>query len=332
MAYKFYDTAQGAFCIDWDTCCHIIRSYHRSELTLANSREERESQVTLVNPLSWGLPDLYMLTVDWDKVRSEATAQVLSSAHGLAFRAVFQKNGVDAMVSELKAMQARTRSNNAAFKDKTQAVSRKAFHEIEKSVAGYQTAVDILKGVRDLSASTLVGLGTAATGGAAALGIGAGAVLKSTAKYQDTEKNAGGVAFVEASQTILTAVVPMGTAAKIVVATVGDTGKALIEGRSVGTALGIGAVNVVTGPLGDKGKKLLGAIFDKVAVGAVVKVGQDALKRFLQKEVKEAGKAAPGPAFTGRASPLMDSLAFEDSLLLKFAVVDPAKGIGQSWW
>ena len=131
MTYKMFDTAQGQFCIDWDTCCHIIRSYHRSKLQLDYSKEQRESQVSTINPLSWEMPDLIMLTVDWDKVRSEAATAVLNSAHGMAFRAVFQKDGIDAMVRELQMMQRRTRTNNEAFQEKQRDVSRKASKEIE---------------------------------------------------------------------------------------------------------------------------------------------------------------------------------------------------------
>jgi len=70
-------------------------------------------------------------TVDWDKVRSEAATAVLNSAHGMAFRAVFQKDGIDAMVRELQMMQRRTRTNNEAFQEKQRDVSRKASKEIE---------------------------------------------------------------------------------------------------------------------------------------------------------------------------------------------------------
>jgi hypothetical protein len=53
----------------------------------------------------------------------------------------------------------------------------------------------------------------------------------------------------------------------------------------------------------------------------VVKVGQDQAKSAAQRQVKALN-----------ASPLMDSIAFEDSLLLKLAVIDMSQGIGRSWW
>jgi hypothetical protein len=333
MTYKMFDTAQGQFCIDWDTCCHIIRSYHRSRLQLDYSKEQRESQVSIINPLSWEMPDLIMLTVDWDKVRSEATTAVLNSAHGLAFRAVFQKDGIDAMVRELQMMQRKTKANNEAFQEKQRDVSRKASKEIEAAVASYGTALTVAKTVRDVSASILVGIGTVVSGGTAALGIGAGAALKGTAKYQDSEKNGEGVALIEVTQTVVTNAIPMGKGVKLIINTAGDTGKALVEGKSVWTAIGVGAVNVITAPLGDKAKSTLGDIFDKTAVSAVVKVGQDQAKSAAQRQVKELGKSSESssPAFGG-ASPLMDSIAFEDSFLLKLAVIDMSQGIGRSWW
>jgi hypothetical protein len=87
----------------------------------------------------------------------------------------------------------RPRANNEAFQKKQRDVSQKASKEIEAAVASYGTALTVAKTVRDISASILVGIGTVVSGGTAALGIGAGAALKGTAKYQDSEKNQEGV-------------------------------------------------------------------------------------------------------------------------------------------
>lgn len=336
MTYKLYSTAQGEFCIDWDTCCHIIRSFERSKLQLKHSKEERESQATSINPMTWGMPDLIMLTVDWEKVRTEATQAVLTTAHGMAFRAIFQENGIDQMVRDLQGMQRATRANNEAFQKKQRDVGKKAAEEIERVVSAAGTALSVAQVVRDISASVLVGLGTVASGGTlgAAIGIGGGAALKGTAKYQDTEKNAEGVALIEVTQTVVTNAIPMGKGVKLVINVAGDTGKAVVEGQSVWTAIGVGAVNVITAPLGDKAKSLLEGVFSKAAVSASVKVGQDQAKKAAQKQVKEIGKGSESGTASGfgKASSLMNSIAFEDSFLLKFAVIDMQKGIGQSWW
>ena len=344
MAYKYYDTAQGTFCIDWDTCTNIIRSHHRSQLTLDYATEKRESQISAINPLSWGLPDLIMLTVDWDKVRQESEGRILSTAHLLAARAIFQKNGVDELVRTLRNMQTTTRQNHAKFKAKIDAVSAKAYREIEASIAGYQNVIDKAKLQRDLSGSVLIGLASIATGGAAALAVGSGAALKATSKYQDAERNAEGVAVIEATQTIITSVIPMSAAAKVapgaaqtvkvIVSAVGDTSKAWLDGQSLGKAIAIGSVNLVTGPLGDKIKSTIGPIVSKGVLNVSVKVGQDNAKRFLQRQVKSPGTESSGiPPLAARGpAKLSHSLSVEDNLLLKLAIIDPAKGIGQSWW
>jgi hypothetical protein len=135
------------------------------------------------------------------------------------------------------------------------------------------------------------------------------------------------------TQTVVTNAIPMGKGVKLIINTAGDTGKALVEGKSVWTAIGVGAVNVITAPLGDKAKSTLGDIFDKTAVSAVVKVGQDQAKSAAQRLVKKLGKSSESFSRDfGQASPLMDSIAFEDSLLLKLAVIDMSQGIGRSWW
>jgi hypothetical protein len=285
-----------------------------------------------------------MLTVDWEKVRSDSEGRILSSAHLMAARAMFQKNGVDELIKTFRNMQISTRQNHTKFKANTDKASAKALGEMEAAVSRYQSASELTKFVRNLSGSVLVGLATVATGGVAALGIGSGAAMKAAAKYQDAEKNAEGVAVIEAAQTIITSVIPMSAAAKsvpgaeqaakVIVSTVADAGKAWLEGESLGKAIAIGSVNLVTGPLGDKVKSTLGPVVPKGVLNVSVKVGQDGAKRFLQKKIKVANaeKISTATGATGSSSKLSDSLSFEDDLLLKLAVIDPAKGLGRSWW
>ena len=336
MAYRLYNTKQGAFSIDWDTCCHIIRSYHRSDFQLRYAREERESQVSLIDPRSWGMPDLVMVTVDWLRVQEEAKSATLLSAHGMAARAIFESNGIDQMVDTLRSMQRKTRSNIAAFQRMQQTAARKASEEIEAAVSMGERGQGVAKTIRDMSASFLVGLGSVASGGTATaiLGLSAGSVLKGTAKYQDAEQNAEIGTFLEVSQTVVTNAFTMGKGVKILVNVVMDGSKAYADGNSVLTSIGVGTVNVVTGPMGDKAKDTLKKIFAVAAVPGIVKVGQDLIKKKGQSLVKEIGQGSESSSGTefGRGSALMESLAFEESMLLKLAVVDMQKGIGNSWW
>ncbi len=338
MTYKAYDTAQGLFAVDWDTFIKIVRSYHRSKLQLRYSKEVRESQST-INPLSWGLPDLVYIEVDWDKVNSELQALVILSANELAFKAVFAKDGIDRLVHELQMMQYDTRKYNERIRESMMFASRISMREIENSVEGYQTAVEIAKVTRDLSGSILMGAATVVTGGGAAIAVGAaGTVIKTTAKYQDT--GSVGVAVVEASQQLVCTVIPiargakMGTALKVIISTAADTGKALLEGKSIGKAVAVGSVNLITGPAAAVAKEKLVSLLGKVAAPVVVKVVEDITKKFTQNKIKQVGTGSAAPAdFAPKHSENeWTELTFEDDLLLKFAFIDMEKGLGRSWW
>jgi hypothetical protein len=71
---------------------------------------------------------------------------------------------------------------------------------------------------------------------------------------------------------VVTNAIPMVKGVKLIINTAGDSSKAPVEGKSVWTATGVGAVKVITAPLGDKAQSALGDIFDKTAVSAVVKL------------------------------------------------------------
>jgi hypothetical protein len=359
MAYRVYDMAQGQFCICWDTCCRIIKSYHRARHQVAYSKETRESQTSLVNPLSWGLPDLTYITVDWDKVREKSDEDAMSDGFKLGAFAMFSDGGVDKLVRELKRMQLETRRQNDLFQSHMKQASSKSWSAMERSVSAYQGWIDGAKAVRDLSGSILIGCATAATaGGAAVLGAGAGTALKSYGKFQDT--GSYGSAAIEAAQNIAFSVFPAARGVsltvkekvvKVIVSVGGDTTKALLEGRSLGTALKEGAINIPVAVGGEAGKRMLKPVLDKVAVPVLTKVitaapeivaklpgdvakkvAEDRAKKTLQTRVRENPARAGGQPREDVDDSLADELSLEDDLLLKFAVVDMSKGVGRSWW
>ena len=339
MTYQVYETAQGSFCIDWQTCCQIMKSYHRARLQMQFSKETTESQSSTLNPLSWGLPDLTFVEVDWDKVRSNAHAAVLSSAWTSGASAMFERNGVDSLVGTLRGMQRDTRRLNSDFHDRMRAASKKSWSSMERSIDTYQSRADEARSLRDLSGSILIGASTVATGGVAlAATAGMGTVLKTTAKFQDT--GSAGAAVIEATQNIACTVIPvargkaMGTATKIVISTVADTGKALLEGTPIGKAIAVGAVNVPTGVGGAIVKGTAEKLLGKTAAPIVIKVAQDQAKKFLQTRIKKSAPMIRNDAMAMASTPsdLSDQVSFEDDLLLKLAVIDMAKGVGRSWW
>jgi hypothetical protein len=361
MTYRVYDMAQGQFCICWDTCCRIIKSYHRARYQHEYSKEVKESQSSLLSPLSWGLPDLFYVTVDWDKVREKTTTDATSDGFKLGAFAMFSDGGVDTLVRELRRMQLETRRQNHLFQSSMKQSSDKSWSAMESSVGLYQSWIDKAKLVRDLSGSVLIACATAGTGGltgAALFGAGTGTALKSYGKFQDT--GSYGSAAIEATQNIAFSVFPAArgaaltskeTVVKLVVSVTGDTSKALLEGRSVGTALKEGALNIPVAGLGALSKKVLTPVLNKVAVPVlaqvltappqiVAKLPVDVSKKIIEDRTKKSwqGAVRENPARTS-AQPagasddsLADELSIEDDLLLKFAVIDMNKGVGRSWW
>lgn len=337
MAYRLYKTAQGDFCIDWDTCCQILKSYHRARAQNVNSKEVTESQGSLLNPLSWGLPDLSYVEVEWAKVRTEADGQTLLDGFRLGAIATYEAQGVDALARELQRMQTETRRLNQEFQGKMKRASEKSWAAIESSVNAYQKIVDGLKFIRDLAGSFLIGAATVTTGGAALAAAGLGTGLKTTAKYQDT--GSVGSAALEATQNLAFAVFPAARGkalaggekvVKVLVTGGMETGKALLEGRRLTTAVAEGGVSIPNAVVADVVKKVAGPL-GKTAVPIVVKILEDQSKKRAQAWVREATATPAGTARTG-GDGLADSVSFEDALLIKLAIIDMSKGIGRSWW
>jgi hypothetical protein len=363
MAYQLYHTAQGEFCIDWDTCCQIIRSYYRSSAQLKHASERKESQRGL-NPFSWGMPDLSYLEVDWDKVRKDTEENTLSDAWKLAAFATFGKHGIDELVSKLQQMQKETRSNTAKFNGQQRKVTQASMDSIKSSVASYQSTIDVLKDVRDTSGAALILAATVATGGAAVSAAVAGGGLKTWAAYQDT--GSLGVATIEAAQNIIICVIPAARGVKlgekvaaekvmkVVMVAVLETDKAVLEGHELSVALQKGLAKGAGSAAGELLKGPLKKIIDRTAVpltAKVLKIPTDVASGYLvgaaKKAVENKTKDAVGKMFESsgqtrheivrsrteeRSWDSVLTFADKDKLLLKFAVVDMSKGIGHSWW
>jgi len=137
----------------------------------------------------------------------------------------------------------------------------------------------------------------------------------------------------------------------VVASVTADTFKALLEGRSIGTALAEGSMNVPSTVLGEGAKKLLGPLMTKVAVPVVsrvisappqvlaklpIEVGTKVLADRAKKAAQNAVRGdAQTPLTSEKASmrhSLTDTVSVDEDLLLKFAIVDMSKGAGRSWW
>ncbi len=364
MGYKLVETPKGQFAIDWDIVTRIIRSYVRARLQCQYSRTVKESQTSL-NPLSWALPDFQYIEVDWAKVSAETLTGTWS--HGFRLAALTYQS-VDAMVRELKTMQAETRRLQDVFQKQMRAASRASSVEMEKAVSTYRSLANGAAVVRDLSATILIGASTAGVGvaGSGALAMaGAGTALKSIGKYQDT--GSIGSAVIEAGQNIAFTVIPplKGAAlagnekvAKVVISVAADTGKALLEGKSIGAAVLVGSIQLAVPAVGKVVEsKPVQAVLNKTALPVATKIltgppemiarlpgkvttklAEEALKKGGRALITAAPSQKPLQAEAQRlqaspaSDPLVDALTFEEDLLLKFAIVDMAQGIGRSWW
>lgn len=360
MAYQLVNTSQGQFAIDWDTCTRIIRNCIRARKQLQHAKIVKESQVSM-NPMTWGLPDLEYVDVNWDKVKEETLTGTWGTGLELASKV---ERSVENVAFQLKAMQAETHKLQNDFKSLMRLATHRTMMEIEKSTATYGRWVDGLKLTRDLSGAILIGISTAGVGVAAdvaIVGAGAGTIIKTTAKYQDT--GSVGLAAVEAASNIVFTIIPAGRGVKlagnakmvkIIISAGTDTWKGILEGKSVGEAALAGSLNFAAPSVGKMIAEngVVQAVLSKTAVPVLVRVLSDdpdllrevsteVTKKLAEEMFKKGGKAASGAVMHPKSPAALqdpmdtdigDSLTFEDNFLLKFAIVDMEKGIGRSAW
>jgi hypothetical protein len=194
--------------------------------------------------------------------------------------------------------------------------------------------------------------------------------VRSGCRTKDPCRNgSAGAATIEAVQNLAFVVFPAvrgaalsepAKAFKRVVSVGADTGKALLEGQQVSTAIREGLMNLPAKVGGDQVTKrlepLLSRTAEPVLARAVVgstgvksqlpttakdttkKVVEDRLKKVGQGWVRGAGSQEANEMQinarlgTKERRSVADAIALHDDLLLKLAVIDIAKGVGHSWW
>lgn len=356
MAYELVRTVRGQYAVDWETIYGIIRNYCRAGAQLDCARTVRESQAG-INPLSWGLPDLEYVEVDWDKVREQTQkgmiVRSIQAANDFARSPEMVANQMKTLVSETKRYQDR-------FQNYMKSVSQSSTAEIEKSVKMFGNMVEGAKWVRDLSGAILVGLGTGGAGTAATvLGTGAGTFIKTVGKYEDT--GSVGLATVEAATGLVFTFIPAvggfkltGTEkmVKAVISTGADTYKGVLEGKSVWNALAAGSLQLAAPQVGELVKsQAVQNILGKVAVPVLTNVVSGPLpvneltkgltSKLSEELFKKAGKAGVDRVFktpkppappSGGTGELADYLTFADEALVRLAIVDMSAGVGRSGW
>ena len=71
MSYEVIQNGNTQFYVDWSVMRRLIRSYWMANLQYYNAQEVPMSDSHWYNPMSWSLPEVSTLEVDWPKCAGE---------------------------------------------------------------------------------------------------------------------------------------------------------------------------------------------------------------------------------------------------------------------
>ena len=355
MAYELLTSGSTQFAVDWDIVQRIVRSYHTASLQLAHAREITMSQSHWYNPMTWSLPDISHVEVDWDAVRGDADAFAQEDVRNMRVEA---KYNAPRIARRLETLIDLTASKKERFIDWIGTVQTQNMVSINKAVADYEASTEIARFVRDTSADGLMVGASVMTGGAAVAALGGASFFKGVCRFQDS--GSVGASVMEGAGSFAFAYVKLGKEftfkEEMVLALVQapwTTGTELVGGSTITRAVTSGAVKL-TGPSSEALFKLAPAktLFDKVAVPIVINYGgENVASKFLstlagevtQNRVVEPAarnavnggakaSADSGPATGTRgAGQLIDESTLSNKFLLHLAFVNMQKGIGRGW-
>ncbi len=350
MAYEMLQCGNTQFAIDWDIVRRLLRSYWTAYLQYQYAEEITISDSNWYNPMSWALPDVSHIEVNWTRVREDAKENTDVELEAMRVKAQYGAAGV---ARELEFKIEEAARYKEMYVDWMGEVQTQNMQRINKSVDAYESAVDVARFVRDMSADGLMVGASVMTGGAAVGVMGAGSLFKGTCKFQDTGSVGAGA--MEAAGTFAFAYVKLGKKFSfkqdMVLALVQapwKMGTELVGGATLGKAALSGALKL-TGPSVEKlfkigpGKML----FDKVAVPVVISyAGQNAastvLSKFAAKGVQGQGiekwgrdrllgsSKAPEPESQEKGQ-VFDQVTLTNKYLLYLAYVNMNNGIGRGW-
>ena len=355
MAYELVSNGQTQFAIDWDIVHRILRSYHTSCLQLDFGREVTLSESQWYNPMSWSLPDISHVEVDWDAVRRYTDGLMASDLRDMRVEAKYRAARI---ARRLEDMIETTARNKEVFVDWIGTVQTQNMQSVNRAVEDYESNIEIARFVRDSSADGLMVGASVMTGGAAVAALGGASFFKGTCKFQDTGSVGAGV--MEGAGSFAFAYVKLGKTfsfkQEMVLAMVQAPYKAgteLVGGATVSKAALSGALKL-TGPSVDALFKLGPAktLFDKVAVPIVITYGGEnvaskVLSKFAGKMVQGRGVEGWGKkellgghdsshdvgtsARPSRAGALIAESTLSTKYLLYLGFVNMDKGIGRGW-
>jgi hypothetical protein len=337
MGWTYFKSLQGDALINWDGVYQLVRSYLHAQEMWNNSSVKTESK--------WIGPNVVSVEVDWDKVRAAKEQGVEPTVLGLF---TIAQGSIQDFVSSLLRMMDEKRAYEQQYQSRVRTAQKQTMGNIEASVNRGEIALEGAKLVRDLSAGTLVVGATFLSGGTALGVLGAGSMLKGTAKYQDTG-NLGSAAF-EASVNMAFGLIGvkisaanMSTAETLMLNIV--LGKAQstldplqgwIEGKTVQEGVVSGVVKMGAAPWAELAKDgATEAIKDymksdprfklfAVPAQAVINLVVDRAAGALSERAAPQPKEAPGPPPRQEGQDLLDAVGKDLAFLNQFVVMQGA--------
>jgi hypothetical protein len=197
MAPKLYSGQDGVYAVDWEILIRICRSYACAMSTF------NRAKISLLESHFIG-PTIYTVTVDWTAVHRDVerdSPRIFESIRRTAQASMpMSADAVRQMVNESVYYRKR-------FADMQRWVTHTSMSNLQASVGRLGTTVQILKRIRDASAEFVMVTGGFISGGAALAAVGTGALLKGTAKWEDSHSLSAGVA--TASTEMLFNIIPV---------------------------------------------------------------------------------------------------------------------------
>jgi len=339
MGWETLRSNDGFYLVDWAGLSRIIRSCKRAGAMndfshLETQRGERDWWA-----LGMRYPDLHTVEVDWQRVNLETSTRTEVELRNFYTGAGKSMKG---QLRNLVQMMEQADDDRDAFHDKQSDAQSKTQDNINDCVGNAETAISVLKEVRDGSAEfVMVGATYLSGGTASVLFTTLGSGMKAGFSYQDTGRVDRAVATF--STNLLMGALDlkvgaltktMSTADKIGIGIVWakskavlDIPKSLIEGKDLKHAATGAAVKLIFSTPGAAGVEGLKAVLGEAEKWAIpVEVVLNRVQDKLGDRLAEPGetKETKGPpAHLRHVHPnhrLMDAVAYDESIIEQTAI------------
>jgi|GEM_PF-3434864 len=192
MAYWMLNNDRAQYAIDWDIVLRIVRAHHRSTYRFQCARVTKASDSHWYNPMSWSLPEVQSVEVDWERIRPAVNRFGDADFARLAELAT---RDVREMERQLRWMVAETSRYTTLFLDLQMTTQSENMARINQSIDSYGHYAGVAKFLRDTSADGLMVGATVLTGGAGLALLSGASVLKGVGKFEDTDNLAAAVLY-----------------------------------------------------------------------------------------------------------------------------------------